>query len=46
MACACKRNKNNATYTYTSPDGVKTSYRSETEAKMAVVRKGGTYKKA
>lgn len=45
MACACKKNQNNATYTYTAPDGSKTSYRSETEAKMAVVRKGGTYAK-
>ena len=46
MACACKRNKSTATYTYTDPQGKQTSYRSETEAKMAVVRKGGSYKPA
>lgn len=45
MGCACKKNKNNQTYTYIAPNGDTTSYRSETEAKMAVVRKGGTYKK-
>jgi hypothetical protein len=45
MACNCKRNKNTATWTYTAPDGKTTSYRSETEAKYAVARKGGTYKK-
>lgn len=45
MACACKRNLNNQTYIHTLPSGKKVSYRSETEAKMAVVRKGGTYEK-
>lgn len=46
MACNCKKNKNTASYVYTAPDGTKTSYRSETEAKYAVVRKGGSYKPA
>jgi hypothetical protein len=46
MACACKGKKNTATYTYTAPDGKTTSYRSETEARYAVVRKGGSYAKA
>lgn len=46
MACNCKKNKPTTTYTYTAPDGKQTSYRSETEAKYAVVRKGGSYKPA
>lgn len=44
MACACKKNKSTATYTYTDPNGKTTVYRSETEAKYAVARKGGSYK--
>lgn len=46
MACNCKKNQNNATYTYTDPSGKVTSYRSETEAKYAVARKGGSYTKS
>jgi hypothetical protein len=46
MACNCKRNKSTTSYVYTAPDGKTTSYRSETEAKYAVVRKGGSYKPA
>lgn len=46
MACACKKNKNSQTYTHILPSGKKVPYRSEVEAKMAVVRKGGTYEKA
>lgn len=44
MACSCKGKKtNNLAYKVTFPDGKVTSYRSKTEAKMAVARKGGTW---
>ncbi len=47
MACSCKKKgASSATYTYTDPKGKTTSYRTETEAKYAVVRKGGSYKPA
>lgn len=45
MACACKKNKSTATYTATFADGSSATYKSEIEAKMAVSRKGGSYKK-
>lgn len=45
MACACKRGaKNNVTYQVTLPDGTVKAYRSKTEAKVTVARKGGTWK--
>jgi hypothetical protein len=43
MACNCKRKVASSTHTVTFPDGTKKTYRSETEAKVAVARKGGTY---
>lgn len=44
MACACKKNqKTNLTYKVTLPDGTVKSYRSKTEAKVTVARKGGTW---
>lgn len=44
MACNCNRKKvAAATYTAEFPDGTKKAYRSETEAKVAVARKGGSY---
>lgn len=45
MACSCKKTQTNQTFTHTLPGGKKVVYRSEVEAKMAVVRKGGTYEK-
>jgi hypothetical protein len=44
MACACKKKKVGGTFVYTSPTGKTTVYKSETEAKYAVARKGGSYK--
>ena len=44
MACNCSKKKvASATYTAEFPDGTKKTYRSETEAKVAVARKGGSY---
>lgn len=44
MACACKRGpKNNIAYKVTLPDGTVKSYRSKTEARVTVARKGGTW---
>lgn len=44
MACACKRGpKSNVTYKVTLPDGSVKAYRSATEAKVIVARKGGTW---
>jgi len=44
MACACSKKKvASATHTVEFPDGTKKTYRSETEAKVAVARKGGSY---
>lgn len=46
MACACNRKKaSTAKYVVKHADGSEKSYRSEVEAKMAVARRGGTYKK-
>lgn len=45
MACACKGKKNTQSYTATFADGSTATYKSEIEAKYAVVRKGGSYKK-
>lgn len=46
MACACKGKKNKVTYTATFADKSTATYNTEIEAKYAVVRKGGSYKKA
>jgi hypothetical protein len=44
MACNCSKGGTAKNYVYTSPDGKKTSYRSEVEAQAAKIRnKGGTY---
>lgn len=44
MACNCKKKVAAATHVVKFPDGTEKSYRSATEAKVAVTRKGGTYK--
>lgn len=42
MACACQGNKTeNKTFTYTSPNGKKTTYKTEVEAQAARIRNGG-----
>lgn len=46
MGCGCNSKKATGTYVVKFKDGKQKSYRSETEAKMAVARKGGTYNKA
>lgn len=44
MACNCnKRKVAAATHVVKFPDGSEKTYRSATEAKVAVARKGGTY---
>lgn len=44
MACNCSKKKvAAATHLVTFPDGSEKVYRSATEAKVAVARKGGTY---
>lgn len=45
MGCNCKKAGPKVTFEHTSPTGVKTSYSNEVEAKAAVARKGGTYRK-
>lgn len=46
MACgACSSRSQNFTYAHTAKDGKVTVYKSETEAKAAVARRGGSYKK-
>lgn len=48
MACACNNKGKTApkSYTVTSPDGTKKSYRTEVEATAAARRVGGTWKPA
>lgn len=43
MGCGCGANQNGQTYTYvyTSPTGSTTTYRSEIEARAAIIRNGG-----
>lgn len=41
--CAAARNAK-VTYAHTASDGTKTTYKTEVEAKAAVVRRGGSYK--
>jgi hypothetical protein len=44
MACNCNKKKvAAATHVVRFPDGTSKTYRSATEAKVAVARKGGTY---
>ena len=47
MACGkCASPKaTKTTYTHTLPDGSKKAYSSEVEARAAVARRGGSYKK-
>ena len=45
MACNCNKKKVGGTFIHVAPNGKETVYRSETEAKYAVSRKGGSYKK-
>lgn len=45
MACgACAQKQMKVTYLHTDKNGNKTTYKSETEAKAAVIRRGGSYK--
>lgn len=41
MPCGC--NKTGTRFIYTAPSGTKVEYRSEVEAKAAVIRGGGSY---
>lgn len=44
MACNCgKKGAARTKYVHTDPSGQRTSYNTETEAKAAVARKGGSY---
>lgn len=46
MACgACSARTRKETYLHTAPDGTKTAFQTETEAKAAVARKGGSWSK-
>jgi hypothetical protein len=44
MGCNCASKTAKKTYVYTSPGGLKKTYSTETEAKAAVARGGGSYK--
>jgi hypothetical protein len=46
MACACGKTASGkkATYVVTAPNGTKTSYSTELEAKAAAQRTGGTWR--
>lgn len=46
MACSCSKKKAGQNFTATFADGSTATYKSEIEAKYAVVRKGGSYKKS
>lgn len=47
MGCACNKGGKTSTYIYTSPNGQKTTYRTEVEAQAAKIRHkaegGGSY---
>lgn len=43
MGCNCGGRKAAKTYVYTAPSGQQTTYRTEIEARAAVMRNGGTY---
>jgi hypothetical protein len=46
MACgACAEKNKKVQYQHTSATGAKTTFNTEVEAKAAVARKGGSYKK-
>lgn len=46
MACgACSQKRIKESFVHTLPDGTNKTYSSEVEAKAAVRRKGGSYKK-
>lgn len=46
MACgSCASRKVRETYVHTSPTGATQVYKTETEAKAAVARRGGSYRK-
>jgi hypothetical protein len=46
MACACGKGTSSPrqTYVVTAPDGKRTSYSTEVEAKAAALRVGGTWR--
>lgn len=43
MGCNCGKKAGNLEYRYTSANGQVTTYRTEVEAKAAVIRNGGSY---
>ena len=46
MGCNCGAKKSAApSYVHTAKDGTVTAYKSESEAKVAVARRGGSYSK-
>lgn len=45
MACACEKGSTPQTYVYTAPNGSSKTYKTEVEARAAVIRSGGTYRK-
>jgi hypothetical protein len=44
VGCNCGKTKAQQSYEYTDPKGTKKVYRTEIEAKAAVIRSGGSYK--
>lgn len=44
MACACQGNQAAKTYVYTAPNGSTKTYKTEVEARAAVIRGGGSYR--
>jgi hypothetical protein len=46
MACNCQNGTTAKTYVYTAPNGSSKTFRTEVEARAAVIRNGGTYRVA
>jgi hypothetical protein len=44
MGCNCGTNQAAKTYVYTAPNGSTKTYRTEVEARAAVIRSGGSYR--
>ena len=44
MACACGNNNASKNYVYTAPNGSTKTFKTEVEARAAVIRNGGSYK--
>lgn len=43
MGCGCRKANTAAVFVYTAPNGSVREYRTEVEAKAAVIRGGGAY---